>query len=270
MSTTAEKEQGFVPRSISYQKVLEEAEDKPCETFDQYPIDEVRRACIYSLDHDFRDHRPDRYYENWVEKRIIALEYDDCRDFWISLLRWYLFKAKSNETFNRALEFAIGLAEREPQYLSQISKEVTGVLARDTYGRDRQSYWLPSVRGFLKTLLAEIYPGKSGYSDSEWHCAARALRLIVLRKDITFLPEIEELAARYERGEIKTRTSRDDPFYESQRLSMLEQTVKLLQEARVNQFAGLSSTLGAYLKERAGLTGDLIIHLKCPGPSFQP
>lgn len=251
-------------KTVSLQEILKKAEYEEFSVFDEWPLEEVRRLCIKSL----KDRREVDIasYAEWAESRIRAMSKQGDLTDWTELLSWYIYNSKS-EFKGRALEYAITLAkEKENRYrfLGEISKHLAGKIRNEP-----EVYWyVPSMREFLKTLLSRIkLTGENtSYMDADWYCAERAIRCIVKVEDIEFLPQIEEILSCHEKEQGKHFSDLDERtnFSRVQRIAFLQEAVRVLLEARKKQMADINIVFGAYLREKAGLLGSVVVRLHCP------
>jgi hypothetical protein len=121
------------------------------------------------------------------------------------------------------LEFTIDLALKDPRFRPIASRAVCRYLTEvpGLYG-DGNNQVQP--RPFFLNLLEPI--GQKNYSESDWHCAERALRFIAERKDRTFISEVMNLVQAHEFEGAGPNLA--NPFAKSANLGILEEVYRIL------------------------------------------
>ena len=223
--------------------------------FDKWPLGQVRREVIQRLLD--RPHEVYAELADGVEERIRQLRISRESDYWKPLLSWYIASSPPNKVAVKAIEFAIAFSE-EFQGEWEVAKEVSRKLEKDP-----GLYWeAPSLRCFLDKLISGL---RLEYFESQWAQAERAIRRIVRVRDITYLPRIEKLLGLFERGVYKLLAPHEgDEFTFGQNLQFLKDAVRILKQAEREQMPDLNVAVGSYLRERAGLSGSVIVRLEYP------
>lgn len=241
---------GTIRASVNLKKLRDDARIDPMDTFEAFPVEEVRRWCIDALP---RRITITEVQAAWAETRVRdLLTMND--GLWKELLAWYLYAESEEELTIRALEFAINLCRHDPRSLGAISKLVAGRLAGDG---GLAIYWrVPSLRWFLRELLdgidfslRQMVPV---YSEVDWHQAERAIRRIVEVGDTIWLPDLETIYGRHEEGRVRP-ISGVNAFDRVSHRAILGEAVRLLKEAYEQEVPNLTAAFANYLERRGGV-----------------
>ena len=192
-------------KTLSLREVLDEVGRDPYGMFDQWKLEEVRRACLKALQRDLAG----RYNINtpWIRDRLQQLAENGEYGLFDMLLGLYVDRAR-DYMLVVAIQFAVALAKRYPHLLNRISKPVLGRLYRmesfsDFYQR------IPEIRQLLDTCLNALAEGPR-YSDREWAAAERAVDIILLAGDTGYADQLCYLAELLRSGTIKPEEAPDD------------------------------------------------------------
>ena len=225
-------------KTFELKDLYEMARREPQKTFDEWRIFEVRKKCLETM----KNWEVYGYLVDWVEKHIRELLVTGRRDLPEAMLDWYVFNAQENVAV-RAVEFSLSLANGEKAVLffeNAVSKIVAGRLLKNEVAV--LYHKLPSLPKFLEELLEKLNSPyqikKEGrqYSDSDWVCAERALRIIVEYKDFSFLPQIEKIIVFMQTGKI---VAPDKPFYAGEaHLGAFKEAKEILLKARKDSLLG--------------------------------
>jgi len=223
--------------------------------FDRWPLYEIRGKVIRTLLD--KPHHVYLQLADGVEERIRQLRTENYeRDYWRGLLSWYIANSLpfDSAVAVRAIEFAIAFSEEFSEEV-EVAKEVSGRLKKTP-----DLYWkVPSMRRFTDKLTLGLCPE---YPIWQWTQVERAIRRIVQVRDITYLPRIENLLNLLKRGVYKLREHEGDEFTFGQNLQFLEDAARVLKQAQQEQEPDLNVAVGSYLREKAGLTGSVIVRLE--------
>ena len=198
----------FGPRfkpTRSFQSIIDERKNV-FEKFEKWPILEVREACLKQL--EGWSHGIDDHIAQWAEDAIRDLAGEKLAE---KLLSWYVFAPQDESSAVRALEFAISLSEEKMEFGSAIVSKII-------CGRICSKHWIlypavPSLPNFIENLLNKLAEwGKfRDYFEIEWHCAERALKMVLHGEDFSFLPKIETILELFKAQKISPQ--RDLPLY---------------------------------------------------------
>lgn len=207
--------QAEVRETVTMQQLINLAKTDPVDVFIDWPLDSIRKACLETM----VSGHPIYCYEEaeWAESQIKYYLSESVRDYKTAndLLTWYLFgNSKLPPTLRipltvKAISFAIDLyfSHKFSSFEGKILKGVFGRLRKD----DRSEIYLetPRVKDFLKDLIICIfgigivrrirfgdknYPmyDSERYYEESWNDLQRALDIVLLVKDYTFIPIIDE------------------------------------------------------------------------------
>ncbi|KKR09632.1 MAG: hypothetical protein UT37_C0015G0003 [Parcubacteria group bacterium GW2011_GWA2_39_18] len=201
----------------------------PLETFEKYPIQEVRDVCLKKIrDYDWSDYSWNYSgrgispaWADWAEQCVKELlQQED--PLWKDILALYVQNTKhKNSSWNqdpenwtpvvRSIEFALSLVNLEERLLgsefSTIAKFVTGKIKDCPVAYEH----VPSMKNFIEKLLFNcILKNPDGtlhyiakYREADWYNIIRALSIIVKCQNFSFIPAIEELVVLIRNGELK-------------------------------------------------------------------
>lgn len=257
------QETGKLSPTVPLQSLLREAEHEPFKMLVEWPLQEVREACLEALRRKPYGWIGDyRISANQIEEVIRAFR-KAREELWEKLFDWYIHFAGEGKDFDitrgtRAVEFAIALAEENPNVLHETAKAVCDKLRHRS-----QLYWeVARVPAFLESLLAAVKKEKGGYSAGAWHLTERAIRRIAAAEDVTFLGHIVELLRLHRDGTIQPDYG--DPFARVQNEALLAEAIRRLVEASHAQTPDLSATVGSALRQKAGLEGSVVVEVEYP------
>lgn len=243
-------------KTVSLQRLLEDARHEPFDLFEKWLIDEVREACLEKL-------RRDPY--NWINIRVSAerieaiirsaFAIEDPR--WNELFHWYIRFAGEGayphgaEESERAVEFAISLSreyKEQPLIPGETAKAVCNKLKKNP-----SLYWAaPGIHEFLSSLLLFVSDaGEKGYDLTEWGFAERAIRRIVAATDTSFLESIERMYEDHCNGKIflNKHDAKENIFASAQNEALLAKARHLLHEATREQTPDLNAAVGMPIRK---------------------
>ena len=202
----------------------------PQETFINFPIKEIRKACLSRIE----SYTMNADLHSWFENQANGLlQLRDC--FAADVVASYLFAAKNKDAAIRAIKFAVDSRtcsiENSPFSLLDCSKVVAGKLFNDRYPAiqyyNEMKDFLPS---FFRDCLACLY---RGYSEKQWHCAMRALLVFSETIDYVYLDMLQDIVVSFKEGKIipsmPTTIFANDMHY-----AALLKTRDILYKAKIN------------------------------------
>lgn len=221
--------------------------------FEQWPLEEIRLGCLNVVERNFR------FFKNldWAEATVEGLLAADDEDMAKKVLECYAKaigyrRADFSSTFPiseclqhrnselleailRLLLFAIRIGWKHPRMLPLTSRIVCENLREvpALYGLQQM---LP-VRIFLADLLKLIT--RTYYSESDWHCAERALRFVVQVGDRTFIEKVKDVIEAHEHGGVIPRNIVDTDFVVAANTGVLKEVCRMLEKSRKNNSSNL-------------------------------
>ncbi len=210
--------------------------------FDQWPLEEIRLGCLNVMERSFR------FFKNleWAEETIEGLLAAEDEDMAKKVLEYYaraigyqreliglwpptlesLLKDHNSEllaVFLRLLLFTAHIGAKHPRLLPLASRIVCENLREipALYGLKQM---LP-VHVFLANLLERIE--RRYYSESDWHCAERALRVAVQVGDRTFIEKVKGVIEAHERGNVGPNVA-DAGFVGAVNTGVLKEVCRML------------------------------------------
>ena len=201
-------------------------DDTPCRILQAFwgcPIGAAREVCLDALLRKAVDMESAR----WIEERTPAMFAADYNDgYWARVLAWYLFddRGEHNSPFRvRALQYATSLflAGARVCNVTSVDTELSKIVA-GAIRKYPTLYWVPSVPEFLDASLVH----------KNWSVTARALKLICLANDASFLGHVSELSRNAKKAaekaeDFKTRNV-DVRFTAAEALGVLQESTRHL------------------------------------------
>lgn len=227
---------GFA-RTIGEEELMRKAKNNPLIYFKQWPLREVRKACVKEIkkNSSYHRYRISQDLAEWLEECIPALLEQNDR-FGEEFLEWYICEGTKDEDAVRAIEFGIKL-KNKISVTYNLSKFIAGRLLKS--GDIMLYSQIPSLRSYLLELLSDLAKQKGkrdGVLGSYWICAERAMKIIIAAGDFSFLPQIEELITLYQTG-ILNPWRFSAPYEKGMNLAMLKETRRLLNRAQRESLA---------------------------------
>ncbi len=214
--------------------LLKLSQRETLELFWRNPLCSLRTLCVDALASTELTYQKEEV-AYWLDARLPFIPADDRdpedgfrRTYRDRLLSWYLFSS-GPETRSRAVTCAISLFSRhfnqeEDGRGLRFSFEATHGLSKIIYGavkKHPELYWAPSVPEFLEQSLAH----------KNWTIAERALELICIAEDTSFLERVVELSrkAGEEKEKAEDFKTRDVSRFETAKArGVLQETVRHL------------------------------------------
>ncbi len=181
-------------RTMARDAFLKLAEQSPFTTFEEWPIEDVREACLarmrrYNLDDGVVE--IGNHQAGWAEKCIIDLLKQRDNEMAAKVLEWYIYTDKAE----RAIKFALVDIRKNPALYNrifppitpdQLSKMIVGKLKKrakpyDPHSHDDGRIDDGHIQEFMAELLNDLcleLHGASHNLDAIWPRAERALLLI--------------------------------------------------------------------------------------------
>lgn len=249
-------------------------------TFDEVPIEEVRRACLETIKK--QGHHDLEWAARWFEDRISASRGDEalstaylymCRPFTMDAIPYAV----------RAVEFLVKQIDERPSRAfrrEDTSKWIFGFL-KDW----PDSYWRSMVlRKYVESLLEPLVPTdrhpNQRYEQYPWEAAKRVLRFAANVGDTSLLPLIQAIheghVAMYqefeEGDEAPSKTSwpySDDeggyaPFELGMHAACVRNAFEILKRMKRRMSGDMGIKLGALLKRETGLELDPCVRIEYP------
>jgi hypothetical protein len=176
--------------TTSLPEVMAQARRNPVQTFEDWPLVEVRTACLQEISVwiDRNTPRFDEKTADWIESFLLEAEGAGSgnRDpFGADALAWYVAVAPE-KLGARAIEFAI---QRRGAWENQyVSKIVNGRLKKDPW------LWegISNLIDFLEESLTFLWSDEHSnvYDERSWITAERALRMIARAEEVRLKPNV--------------------------------------------------------------------------------
>jgi hypothetical protein len=219
-------------KTVKMDDIFKQVHNDPINCFEKWPIKEIRQKCLERIkERGFLLSIEER--AKWAENNITSLldqENDEDKKLAMELLSLYIFDAPKKGAI-QAIEFAISLRKRG-EFLCRVSLlDLSKIIAGRILKGDIICQEIPSLKKFLQELINELKTARDSYVPGEWYCAERAIRIIMLTEDFSFLPQIEELIILFQQPNFKP-IIRDLPYQKEQDLAVLKVAKRILIKAQ--------------------------------------
>lgn len=241
--------------------------------FDQYPVREIRQACLKGLEWTERTY-VSPLTDDWAQPRIEAL-FHAGDGLWEDLLRTYTFYHFAPDKimdfkrhWNREADiaptnFLLSLTGKthphvDPEFINRKLLKILG----PKVAINNRLYWLTGVRSFLLGYLSHL---DTLYSPSDWSPIERVLGLIFEVMDVRALPHLQVLRDLLARKEQKfsdpMRLQTNHPFALATHRQQVDITIQKLETHIAQGWCSNRIDLMGYL----GKGRELLLDTSVPG-----